>query len=380
MRIQLGVIKFCNFKNKNAPQKITTDKHDNVPSDSVIDMESQLVVGSISGGLLSFSSSFTVAFVATVGGCSIGTTEAGRNHVLQIVAASICIQILLISWKQIRWKQWIGASQSRRSSEEAMRKFRQRIDLNLSRAENAMNMIRYALTFDLPQDVILCLNYCIDVLKSNLEELHIPQVLLQLPTLTEKAGVDFSADVDESVKIWLRSQFTRKKSSFTMQQAVQVRFDCIKIEDLGCSVQDWLVSQFSRSTFTVSQLDAQERRRSFSSIVGDAGEDAGRGMSEEEAMAAAATAYRAANSTSIADRRRRSSLFADRPPGSTRPARRLSLAGTEPATELPDAWLPSSERAGHPAGPSRNRPVGGFRRRPRRERQVRGQARARGGG
>lgn len=126
-------------------------------------------------------------------------------------------------------------------------KLRGRIDFNRSRAENALNLIRHVLVCEeISQEAKLCLRYCMDVLQSSPDQMHIPEALLQEnPEGSNMGDVSF---VEISAGLITPNQ---SSASCTRDYASSkddcINFDGIRIEDLGLSVQDWLLSQFSHT-------------------------------------------------------------------------------------------------------------------------------------
>ena len=165
-----------------------------------------------------------------------------------MILAAYLLQVVLIMNQNVSSRGIFDKHSSVTNDElDAEKNFRNRLNPNLSRVESAVELIRFVLTADISVEMKLCLHYCADVLKSDPEEMHIPQGLMQNPVSEENMEIDLSAEVDNSVKAWLRSQTSQKQSSYSLSQAKKVLFDCIHIHDLGSSVQEWLLSQFSRS-------------------------------------------------------------------------------------------------------------------------------------
>lgn len=133
-------------------------------------------------------------------------------------------------------------------------KQRGHIDLNLSRAENALKLIRHVLTFEpLSQDADLFLRYCMDVLKSTPDQMHIPEALLQA-----SPDVSVSECKDRTDSALMHSGVTLEEVNSTNKLRTDKipnhtglteadHFDNVRIEDLGIPVHDWLLSQFSHT-------------------------------------------------------------------------------------------------------------------------------------
>ncbi len=144
--------------------------------------------------------------------------------------------------------------------------FQTALDMNLSRADNAIQLLRYLISTDLSEDSKSCLMYCIDVFKSNPEQFHIPQVLLENSKRGDMSCGNkemlASAELDAPVTEWLISQCAPRNLE---QISIKFRIDCIKLNDLGSSVQDWLLSQFSRDSTTEKNERAQQRKSFYAS-------------------------------------------------------------------------------------------------------------------
>ena len=204
-------------------------------------LESSSVINR-SATVLSFSLPIIISAAITLW----TVTPATNENVLFMFSLSLFIQSVFAVMQKIddfRVKRCSSHQKKQNSGAE----FHKRVDLNLSRAENALNLIRYVLAADLPEDLRQCLKYCEEVLLSSYDEMHVPQALLQLPVLIRRTNDDLlrTAGGDEAVLQWLRAQYTRTKSATTLAQALAARFDCVTIADLGCTVQDWLVTEFS---------------------------------------------------------------------------------------------------------------------------------------
>ena len=194
--------------------------------------------------ILTFSLSIIINVVIALWAAKPATNES----ILFVFSLSILIQSVFVTVAKIyevRGKRR-PLQQTKKSSEVD---FHKRLDLNLSRAENALNLIRYVLTADLSEDLRQCLQYCEEVLVSSYDEMHVPQALLQLPPHLHHADDDSmhtaGGDGNKAVLQWLRAQHTSSKSAMTLAQALMARSDCVTIADLGCTVQDWLLTEFS---------------------------------------------------------------------------------------------------------------------------------------
>ena len=95
------------------------------------------------------------------------------------------------------------------------------LDFNLSRAENALRLLDYILRSNVSEDVKKCALYCRDVLKSNADELNIPLGLLNQSEHTHSQDPD--QVVEDSVQEWLLTQFSR--SSVCSSSEVLDRFE-----------------------------------------------------------------------------------------------------------------------------------------------------------
>lgn len=80
------------------------------------------------------------------------------------------------------------------------------LDMDLSGAENVGRLLKYIVCADVPQDVKSRAGYCIDILKSNVEDLNIPLGLLKQP---ESYVSNLPSQVEDTVQDWLLSQFSR---------------------------------------------------------------------------------------------------------------------------------------------------------------------------
>ena len=92
----------------------------------------------------------------------------------------------------------------------------QKLDLNLSQSENALNLLNHVLSCDLSEEINSCILYCIEVLKSNADELNIPLALMRRKTRSRRSlltAVDSDREIDVDVHQWLMSQFSRSCSA-----------------------------------------------------------------------------------------------------------------------------------------------------------------------
>ena len=97
------------------------------------------------------------------------------------------------------------------------------MDPQLTPTENCLKLLRYVLaeclSADLSEKSRCCLLYCVEVLETKTDDLCVPQALLETDAL-ENFGVD---DADCSVQEWLLSQFTRARSSISLEHSMIVR-------------------------------------------------------------------------------------------------------------------------------------------------------------
>ena len=97
------------------------------------------------------------------------------------------------------------------------------MDPQLTPTENCLKLLRYVLaeclSADLSEKSRSCLLYCVEVLETKTDDLCVPQALLETDAL-ENFGVD---DADCSVQEWLLSQFTRARSSISLEHSMIVR-------------------------------------------------------------------------------------------------------------------------------------------------------------
>lgn len=94
------------------------------------------------------------------------------------------------------------------------------LDANLSQSENALNLLGHVLSSDVSEDIKSCISYCIDVLKSNPDNLNIPLGLIRQYPRTRKScwtQPDVDQDIDDAVHQWLMSQFSRTCSISTSE-------------------------------------------------------------------------------------------------------------------------------------------------------------------
>ncbi len=97
------------------------------------------------------------------------------------------------------------------------------IDPLLNPAENSLKLLRHILSEyiaeDLSEKTRSCLLYCVEAFETKPDDMCIPQALLKSDAL-ENLGV---VDTDCTVQEWLLSQFTRARSSMSLEHSLIVR-------------------------------------------------------------------------------------------------------------------------------------------------------------
>ena len=97
------------------------------------------------------------------------------------------------------------------------------MDPQLTPAENSLKLLKYVLSeclsADLSKESRSCLLYCVEVLEMKCDDLCVPQALLETDAM-ENFGIN---DADCSVQEWLLSQFTRARSSISLGHSMIVR-------------------------------------------------------------------------------------------------------------------------------------------------------------
>ena len=116
------------------------------------------------------------------------------NYFLQIL--SICVG-LFHTIKQT-YTSWIEGAKASAVMPQ--------LDFNLSRSGNALRFLEFIVKAEVCIDIKKCATYCMDILKSSAEELHIPIGLLNQ---SAKPNGQDPQQIEDSVQDWLLSQFSR---------------------------------------------------------------------------------------------------------------------------------------------------------------------------
>ena len=161
-------------------------------------------------------SCFSIAFISSCLGFYAGATSFGKDNQHYFLFFSFLIQIIFVFVYDERFG--LLRVKSKFLSASAHESFLQStLDTNLSHADNAVNLLGYALTtmgkYGVKNEIQECIRYSISVLKMNSDQLHIPLELLRQQTA-------FSAKPDQmnmnsAVHEWLMSHFSRSASICT---------------------------------------------------------------------------------------------------------------------------------------------------------------------
>ena len=191
-----------------------------------------------SAGMLAFEFStwkfvicFTTAVLTTIIGNYLGSDPGNFMLVIHVVIHFVIHYFLVVGYA-LKLRQNIAISaidlcDSVSNDPNEISDFQKRLDMNLSRAENAINLIRYIQTANIPNEMKLCLRYCEQVLQMDPEEVLIPQALLQLSVM-KQPDRPRSDDVTE----WLISQFTCSKGAASLQHSNRASIDKADSEEL----------------------------------------------------------------------------------------------------------------------------------------------------